>query len=317
MKPVTSAAAGITALISAALLAGWPAAGRAADTARAGQIRVEVSLVSVVVSVLDAGGRPVADLPKEAFELYEEGMKQKIEVFEAETQQPLDMALMIDTSLSTLKEFDFERTAAARFIRRVLRPSDSMSVFEFSDEVTQLAGFSANAEQLAASLQRAEAGAGTAMYDAIALGGQALDRRPAGRRRVILLVTDAGESTSRAAFEEARRGALAGEAMLYTILIRPVRSESGRNTRGEHALLAITDVTGGAMYAADDLSVLDGIFDRIDRELRTQYRLAYYPAPRPPKGAFRKIEVRVNSAALAPGAAIRHRKGYFTESGDN
>src|SRR2546425_6811437 len=109
-----------------------------------GRIRVEVNLVNVIASVADKKGRPVPDLPKEEFEIYEEGVRQKIEVFEAETRQPLDLALMIDSSLSTGKELAFEREAAARFIRQVVRPGDRLAVFEFSDAVTQLTEFSSD-----------------------------------------------------------------------------------------------------------------------------------------------------------------------------
>jgi Ca-activated chloride channel family protein len=112
------------------------------------QIKVEVALVNVLVSVLDAAGRPVPDLPKDAFEVYEEGVKQQVDVFESETQQPLDLALMIDSSLSTLKELAFEREAAARFIRQVVRPVDRLAVFEFADRVTQLSEFSADVPRL-------------------------------------------------------------------------------------------------------------------------------------------------------------------------
>src|SRR2546426_10432484 len=83
-----------------------------------------IYLVNVIASVADKKGRPVPDLPKEEFEIYEEGVRQKIEVFEAETRQPLDLALMINSSLSTGKELAFEREAAARFIRQVVRPGD-------------------------------------------------------------------------------------------------------------------------------------------------------------------------------------------------
>jgi len=280
------------------------------------RIRVEVNLVSIIASVLDKDGKAVPDLPKEAFQLYEEGVPQKIDVFEAETGQPLDLALMIDASLSTVKELSFEREAAAHFIRQVVRLGDRLSVFQFADTVTQLAEFSAEVRVLQAAVRRVELGAGTSLYDAVYLGAQALEKRSGERRRVIVLVTDAGETTSAASFEEARRAALESEAMLYTILVRPVKSESGRNTAGEHALVTITDVTGGAMYYPDQMAELEEIFDRIDRELRTQYRLGYYPRPRPPAGSFRRVEVRmVNPASTGDAAseyAVRHRKGYFT-----
>ena len=131
-----------------------------------------------------------------------------------------------------------------------------------------------------------------------------------------MLVTDAGETTSRAKFDDARRAALAAGTMLYTILINPVKTEGGRNTAGEHALLTITEVTGGTIYYPQDATDLNVIFDRMDRELRTQYRLGYYPTPRPPQSAaavFRRIEVKVNSADPAHERfTLHHRKGYFT-----
>ena len=283
------------------------------------RIKAEVNLVSVIASVLDKDGRPVPDLPKEVFEVYEEGVKQRVEVFEAETQQPLDLALLIDSSLSTLKELAFEREAAARFIRQIVRPGDRLAVFEVSDVVSQLSEFSSNVVRLEESVRRIEGGGGAPLYDAIVLGSQALEKRPLGRRRVLVLVTDGGETTSRAKFDDARRAALAAGTMLYTILINPVKSEGGRNTAGEHALLTITEVTGGSMYFPTDVAALNDIFDLMDRELRTQYRLGYYPTPRPPQaaaGAFRRIEVKVIStgpaAPAADGFTIHHRKGYFT-----
>ena len=283
-------------------------------TREPGRIHVEVNLVTIVANVLDQDGRPAPDLPKEAFELYEEGVRQKIEVFEAETQRPLDLALMMDSSLSTLKEFSFEREAAAHFIRQVVRPGDRLAVFEFADAVTQLTEFSSDVPLLQSAVRHIQTGAGTALYDAVYLGSQTLGKRPPERRRVLVLVTDAGETTSRMNFEAARRAALRSEAMLYTVVIRPVKSESGRNTAGEHALETITETAGGAMYYPDNVADLDRIFDRIDRELRTQYRLGYYPDPRPPERSFRHVELRVK----LPGAAekdeytVHYRKGYFT-----
>jgi Ca-activated chloride channel homolog len=273
---------------------------------RNSRIRVEVNLVNILASVLDHNGRPVLDLPKESFALLEDGVPQTIERFEAETNQPLDLALMIDTSLSALKELRFEGEAAAHFIRQVLRPNDRLAVFEFSDTVTALSPFSGNVAVQQDAARRLVPGAGTAMYDGILLGAQAISRLPADRRRAIVLVTDAGETTSVAKFEDARRAAILSGALLYSIVVRPVKNESGRNTAGEHALEAITDSTGGAMYYPDDLSQLDAMFDRIDRELRTQYLLGYYPNPRPPAGSYRRIEVRVGG-----GYTLHYRKGYF------
>ena len=273
-----------------------------------GRIRVNVNLVNVLVSVLDEKNRPAPDLPREAFQLFEEGAEQKIDKFEPETSQPLDLAIMIDSSMSAHKEITFEQEAAAHFIRQVLRAGDRLAVFSFDENVTQIASFSDNVAELQAAVRRIPPGAGTSIYDAVLLGSRALGRRGDDRRRVIILVTDAGETTSRADFDAARKEAVLSNALLYTIVIRPVKNESGRNTAGEHALETMTDTTGGAMFYPDTPQELGAIFDRIDRELRTQYLLAYYPTPRGPANTYRSIVVAVTPSNYQ----VRHRRSYLT-----
>ncbi len=276
--------------------------------AQRGRIRVNVNLVNVLVSVLDEKNHPAPDLPREVFRLFEEGVEQKIDKFESETSQPLDLAIMIDSSLSAHKEIGFEQEAAAHFIRQVLRPGDRLSVFSVDEDVRQLAGFSDNVTELQAAVRKMPAGAGTSIYDAVLLGSRALQRRGDDRRRVIILVTDAGETTSTSDFDAARKAAVLSNTLLYTIVIRPVKNENGRNTAGEHALETMTDTTGGAMFYPDTPQELGAIFDRIDRELRTQYLLAYYPNPRGPANTYRSILVSVNPATYY----VRHRKSYLT-----
>ena len=168
-------------------------------------------------------------------------------------------------------------------------------------------------------------GAGTSIYDALLLGSKALARQGTERRRVILLITDGGETTSHADFDTARREAVRNGTLLYTVVIRAMKSESGRNTAGEHALEAITDTTGGAVFYPDGASELAGIFERINRELRTQYRLGFYPTPRGPADSYRRIDVTVvpprkteeaaagSDNSASPGSySVRHRKSYYT-----
>jgi len=277
------------------------------STPQRGRIRVNVNLVNVLVSVLDEHNRPAPDLPRESFQLLEEGVEQKIDVFESETKLPLDLVLMVDASLSAHKEIAFEEEAAAHFIRQILRPDDRLAVYAVDEDVHQLAGFSDNIPTLEAAVHRIPNGAGTSIYDAIELASRSLERRGEDRRRVMILVTDAGETTSRLDFDAARKEAVRSGSLLYTIVIRPVKNESGRNTAGEHALETITDTMGGAMFYPDVASELDGIFDRINRELRTQYRLGYYPNPRGPANTYRQIEVKVSGKHQ-----VRHRKSYLT-----
>jgi Ca-activated chloride channel family protein len=277
------------------------------QSSQRGKIRVSVNLVSVLTSVLDEHNRPAPDLPREAFQIFEDGVEQKLEVFESETQQPLDLALMVDASASAHKEINFEEEAASHFIGQVLRPGDRLSVFSIAEDVTQLVAYTDDVARLQSAVHRIPAGSGTSIYDGLLLGSRTLERRGEDRRRVIILVTDAGETTSYADFDAARKGAVRSGSLLYTIVIRPVKNESGRNTAGEHALETITDTMGGAMFYPDTAQELDGIFDRINRELRTQYRLGYYPTPKGPANTYRTIEVKV-----AGNYQVRHRKTYLT-----
>jgi Ca-activated chloride channel family protein len=276
---------------------------------RGNEIRVQTDMVSILASVTDVNGRPMPDLTQDAFQLSDEGVPQKIERFEPETNRPLDLALMVDSSISAFKDLKFETEAAAHFIRQVVRPGDTLGVFQFAETVTKLSEFSDDVPQLQSAVRRIAPGAGTSIYDAIVLGSNALRRRPEGRRRAIVLVTDAGETTSVSKFDETRRVGIASGALLYSIVIRPVKNESGRNTAGEHALITITDSTGGAMFILDEMNQLDEMFDRIDRELRTQYLLGYYPHPLPPPGSDRHVQVDVKGSYV-----VRYRKEYFTRA---
>src|SRR5580765_1120173 len=301
------------------------------------KIKVNVNLVNVLVSVLDEHNRPAPDLPCEAFQVLDEDNPQTIAVFEKETQQPLDLALMIDASLSAQLSMPAQREAAVHFIQQVLRKGDRLAIYSVDENVTQLAAFTDNVGHLQEVVRHVPAGAGTSIYDAVYLGSKTLARQGTDRRRVIILITDGGETTSHADFDSARREAVRSNSLLYTVVIRSVKNESGRNTAGEHALETINDSTGGAVFYPDSSAELDSIFDRINRELRTQYRLGYYPNPRGPADTYRRIEVKITlpgagspstqagetqnasapalaepANAPAPAYSVRHRKSYYT-----
>lgn len=285
-------------------------AARAASTLAYGhgqsKIRVETNLVNVLATVLDAHGEPVVGLTQDQFDLSEEGVPQKIVRFEAQTNRPLDLVLMVDSSASEFEDLKFEDDAAAHFIRQIVRPVDRLAVLEFDEDVTELADFSNDVPKLQNAVRFIKPGSGTSMYDAIALASVELRKRPPDRRRAMILVTDAGETTSGDSFDEARRAAISSGALLYPIIVRVVKNENGRNTAGEHALITIQDDTGGAMFFLDDVKQIHSVFDQIDRELRTQYLIGYYPTPQPPPGSYRRIELKVKS-----GDVIHYRKGYF------
>jgi Ca-activated chloride channel homolog len=274
-----------------------------------GTIRVQTNLVSILANVTDAKGEPVIGLAQSAFQLFEEGIEQNIVRFEPQTNRPLDLALMVDTSGSAVIELKIERDAALHFVQEVVRPGDRLAVFSFTSDVIQLCNFSDDPRLLEAAVRRVDPGAdmGTSLYDAVVLGSQSVKRQGADRRRALVIITDAGETTSYWKFDDARRAAVASDALLYTVVVRPMKSDAGWNTAGEHAIETITDSTGGAMFYPTDLSELTGIFDQINRELRTQYLLGYYPTPTPPAGSSRHVAVKVNT-----GDNVRYRKEYLT-----
>jgi Ca-activated chloride channel homolog len=312
-KPIPSLACFATIALAAALVLApvSPSAVRADPLPQQQPIRVQVDLVNILANVMDHSARPVTNLPKEAFEVFDEGAQQQIAIFEPETHLPLDMALMIDASASARIAFQIEREAAAKFIKDVVHTGDGLAVFSFSDDVRQLTGFTAEVPLLQNAVRKMKEGSGTAMYDAVYLGAQRLMERKSDHRRVIVVVTDAGESSSKASFDTARREAISSGALLYTIVLRAVKGESGRNTAGEHAMETITQTTGGYVSYPSGPEQLDTIFSQINLELRTQYRLGYYPEHRP-GGAIRKIEIRVKG-----DYDVHYRQAYIPPSEDH
>jgi Ca-activated chloride channel homolog len=315
MKLTTSRSCAVGAAIvgicvSGALLA-EPRTPQATAQRQRPPIRIQTDLVNILASVIDANGEPVIGLTQDAFQLMEENVPQKIVRFEPQTNRPLDLALLVDTSGSATIELKIEKDAAERFVKEVVRTGDRLAVFSFTSDVVQLCNFSDDPKVLENAVHRVDTAPdmGTSLYDAVVLGSQAVKRQGAARRRALVIITDAGETTSASTFDATRRAAIASDALLYTVVVRPMKSDAGWNTAGEHAMETITDSTGGAMFYPTSLGELDGIFDRINRELRTQYLLGYYPTPTPPPGSDRHIVVKVST-----GDTVRYRKEYFTAS---
>src|SRR6202163_3534856 len=255
-------------------------------------LKVDVKLVNVYVTVTDARGGPVAGLKKENFILQEDGRDQTISVFDKESAVPLSIALAIDTSLSTRHDLPLEQASAKRFAHTILRPVDALSVYGFNEDVRESIGFTADLKRIDEGIDHIRLGAATALYDAIYLVSRALDRRQG--RKVIVLITDGGDAISKVDYKEAARAAEEAEALVYSIIVVPIEASAGRETGGEHALIQLSEDTGGKYYYAKSASQLDDAFRKISDELRTQYLLAYYPSQRTSYSEFRRIQVNVS-----------------------
>ena len=278
-------------------------------------LKYDVNLVNVFVTVTDNHGSPVGGLTKENFVVEEDGHEQKIAVFDKESAVPLSIALAIDTSLSTRHDLPLEQAAAKRFVRSIMRPVDALSVYAFSEIVHESTpGFTPDLKRIDESIDHIRGGAATALYDAIYLVSRALDKRKG--RKVIVLITDGGDTISKVDYKEAVRAAEEAEALVYSIIIVPIESSAGRETGGEHALIQLSEDTGGKYYYATSNGQLDEAFRKISDELRTQYLLAYYPSQRASFSEFRRIDVKVSSVPDAAGYRVRHRAGYYTVKSD-
>ncbi|HZQ92896.1 MAG TPA: VWA domain-containing protein [Terriglobales bacterium] len=273
-------------------------------------LKVDVKLVNVYVSVLDANGSPVAGLTRDNFRLAEDDEPQKIAVFDREAEQPLSIVLAIDTSLSTRKDIRLELESARRFVHTILRPVDRLSLYQFDEVVKEMVPFTADLKAIDRGIDGVRVGSATAVFDAVYLGSEALSGRRG--RKVLVIVTDGGDTASQVDYLEARREALTAEALVYSVIIVPIASSAGRNTGGEHALIQLSKDTGGKYFYADTTARLDEVFHKIDEELRTQYLLGYYPSRRVSDSEFRRIEVKVTPPAGSGEMTARHRTGYFT-----
>jgi Ca-activated chloride channel homolog len=276
-------------------------------------LRVDVKLVNVYVTVTDTHGAPVAGLKKDNFSVLEDGRPQTISVFDKESALPLSIALAIDTSLSTRHDLPLELASAKRFAKAIMRPIDALSVFGFSEAVSQSVPYTPDLKRIEEGIDHIRLGAATALYDAVYLASRSLDRRQG--RKVLVLITDGGDTVSKMDYPQADRAAEEAEALVYSIIVVPIENSAGRETGGEHALIQLSEDTGGKYYYATSVSQLDDAFRQISDELRTQYLLAYYPSQHFSDSEFRRIQVKVS----APGNAayqVRHRVGYYTTKSD-
>ncbi len=276
--------------------------------------RVNVRLVNVFTTVTDDHGAPVADLTKADFRVLEDGIPQTISVFDRESEMPLSIALEVDTSLSTMQDFKLEVASAKKFAHVIMLPVDHLAVFQVSDSIDEVTGFTSDMRRIDRGIESLQIGAGTSLYDAIFLGSEALMGREG--RKVLVLITDGGDTTSKADYQSALRRAQQAEAIVYSIIVVPVAADAGRNLGGEHALIQISKDTGGKHYYAESMGELDAAFRQISDELRTQYLLAYYPNRAVSDSPFRRIQVQVvRKDSDVATYQVRHRTGYYTAPG--
>jgi len=279
-------------------------------TAQDAPLRLDVKLVNVFVNVTDSTGAIVGGLSQKDFAISEDGRPQTIQVFERQSELALNLTLAIDTSGSVFKDRQVDISASRKFVHALMRSQDQMSLLEFATYVRELTPFTNKVSQIDHGLDRLRGGDATALYDAVYLGASRL--APKEGRKVLVLVSDGGDTAKNTTYSDALEEALRSEVMVYSIIDVPIEASAGRDLGGEHALITLSEQTGGKSFYASE-GGLDKAFARVSDDLRTQYLLGYYPRNQEPGRTFHRLQVTIPRAA--PDAFnIRHRTGYYGDS---
>jgi Ca-activated chloride channel family protein len=279
-------------------------------------IKVNVRLVRMLVTVKDASGQLIGSLNQSDFSVYDNGVKQDIAVFDRQTEQPLSVAMLVDTSASTGIEMHYELDSVSRFLRVLLtegNTDDTVALYSFNWDVTMLSTYTRRFARVDQKLKQLKSEGGTSLYDAIYLVSQQLEYR--NGRHVIVLVTDGGDTTSHIDYQHALESAQRADAIMYPVLVVPIANDAGRNVGGENALTTLAAGTGGHVFTPSLGAQLDRAFDDILRELRTQYLIGFYPKDAPPSAdRFHTLKVTVPAAASSRGLRVSTRSGYYGEA---
>lgn len=288
-------------------------------------IRVGVSLVNLYATVRDSKKQILTDLRQEEFRVFEDDKEQKIEFFSRETNLPLTFGMLIDTSPSQENVLRAEQDAGARFLRKVLRPSDMAFVISFDVDVDLLGDYTNDGDQLERALERARIFAprtpgpvqgpfpskptGTRMYDAIYLACTEKLAREVGRKALVLL-TDAVDVGSKMDMKEALEAAQRTDTVLHFIIISDYMFYRGSGwgaATGEGVAKKMAEETGGRAILVRNENDLEKAFEQISEELRSQYTLGYYPTNKARDGKYRKLRVEITRK----DTKVLARRGYY------
>jgi Ca-activated chloride channel family protein len=283
-------------------------------------IRTKAELVYLVATVTDRRHKFITDLEKNDFRISDEGKQQPLEFFTRETDLPLRIGVLLDTSNSIRERLRFEQEAASDFLYNTVRRGKDMAfVAIFDNEPEVIQDFTDNLDQLNKAIQGQRAGGGTALRDAIYMAAQKLQHAPlpqagsAEVRRVLVVISDGEDNLSDRPLSEAMEMAEKAEVAIYAISTNTdwlnIEGETPKKvmeTHGDKVLAQFAADTGGRVFFPYKIDDLAQSFLDIGNELRSQYLLAFAPGPMPAKGQFRRVQVEVDRKGLI----VRSRKGY-------
>jgi len=291
-------------------------------------IKVDVNVVNILASVRDKKGALMPHLEKQDFNILEDGKPQTIKYFTRETDLPLTIGMLVDTSGSQVNLIGIERNAASQFFSQVLGKKDEAFLLMFGEESELLQDYTNSIRLLNEGLNQLRLSApvgglgpgpvptvgqqrGTVLYDAVYLASAEKLKQEVGRK-VIVVITDGVDEGSKLPIEEAIEAAQKSDAVIYSILYedRGFYSGFGRlgfGGGGEAALHKMSDATGGHVFRVDNRHPLDEVFKELQDEMRTQYAIGYTPTNELRDGSYRKLDVKMVNKDLKAQA----RKGYY------
>jgi Ca-activated chloride channel family protein len=275
-------------------------------------LRIDSNLVSIPAVVTESTGRAVPNLRLEDFELRIDGKPRGIgELSKADA--PVVLALLFDNSSSLSKAREFEKQAATRFFRRIVRPIDRAAVFSVSTVPVLARPLTNNVGVLVHSIENfPEPEGATALFDSIIEAARYLS--PHEGRKVIVIVSDGNDTISDTTFDQALQSALKADCQIYVVGTGDVENPNLTDTIARKRLQVFAAQTGGALYVPRAVEELDTAFEQISKDISQQYVISYYPTDDPADGRFRSIGLSVKSR---PTLRVRAREGYYAAAGNS
>ena len=272
------------------------------------KITLDVTRVNILFTVNDKKGRFVTDLGKDDFTVVENKRPQIIQQFTAESDLPLRLAVLVDTSNSIREQFRFEQEAAIRFMQSVLRPrEDRMMLVSFDSTAELVSDLTDDMKKLEAGIKGMRPGGGTSLYDAIYFASKEklmMDQPRDKFRRAMIVISDGDDTESRYSRDQALEMAQKADVVIYAISTNTKRDDLD----GDKVLRYLTEETGGQAFFPFKLEDLDQSFENIANELRHQYNIFYRPDPLKADGLYHPVTVKVKTRR---DLVVKARKGYY------
>jgi Ca-activated chloride channel homolog len=302
----------LTAAISRNNLPGQDASKKTLRDDQSYRVMIGVDLVNIPCSVLDKNTNSfVTTLTRDDFTIYEENQKQEIQNFARESNFPLTLAMLVDTSESVAPKLKFEQDAATSFFHSLLRERDRAMLLEFDSGVTLLQDFTSDPNKMAKQIDKLRAAGGTALYDAIYMACDEKLIRERGRKAIIIL-SDGEDRSSDHTFHQAMEMALRAETTIFAISVSKGGFFGvGNSEEGDTVLKDMARETGGKVFFPFKVEDLHEHFRQINQELRSQYNLGYVSTNPRRDGKYRRIEIKVQEKRYK----LNYRKGYYAPKG--